>query len=70
MAGGFPLFRKKRGMIFYGHACGVRVQRVQRGWYRPSGDEYIAAYGGRKTFTTGLRPLEMHPYPRLRRYFS
>ena len=45
MAGGFPLFRKKRKLIFYGHACGMRVQRVQkvqrvqRGWYRPAGDE-------------------------------
>ena len=28
------------------------------------GDEfYIPPVGGRKTFTTGLRPLEMHPYP-------
>jgi hypothetical protein len=30
MAGLFALFDEKRRVIFYGHACGVRVQKVQR----------------------------------------
>ena len=32
--------------------------------------EPSAACGGSENQTTGLRPMEMHPYPRLRRYFS
>ena len=31
--------------------------------------EPSAACGGSENQTTGLRPMEMHPYPRLRRYF-
>ncbi len=52
-----------------------KVQRVQRGWYRPSGDEYIAALWRqrcrrqRKPNNRACGALEMHPYPRLRRYF-
>ena len=30
MAGAFKLLGKKRKLIFWGHACGVRVQRVQK----------------------------------------
>ena len=30
MAGAFRLLGKKRKLIFWGHACGVRVQRVQK----------------------------------------
>ena len=98
--------------IAFGHACGVRiqrvhkvqrVQRVQRGWHRrfaamgfmlwrscigPPSQPKLAlslpikgpsfcrltvfggsAAKGSENQTTGLRPLEMHPYPRLRRYF-
>ncbi|GEM_PF-5255310 len=31
---------------------------------------YNRALGAMENKQTGLRPLEMHPYPRLRRYFS
>jgi hypothetical protein len=30
MAGLLALFYEKRKVIFYGHACGVRVHRVQK----------------------------------------
>ena len=63
--------------IAIGHALsGVKVQRVQkvhrvqRGWYRRfAAMSFIIPLRGMKNRTTGLRPLEMHPYPRLRRYF-
>ena len=98
-----PPLAAEGGGIAIGHACGVRVQRVQRVWYRrfaamrfmlwrscigpPSqpklalslpikGPSFcrLTVFGGSAAIgsenrKTGLRPLEMHPYPRLRRYF-
>ena len=68
--------------IAFGHACGVRVQRVhkvqrvQRGWYRRfAAMSFIAAcrrqrcQRQRKPYNRACGALEMHPYPRLRRYF-
>ena len=47
-----------------------RVQRVQKVVVSPlRGDEYICRLSAAKTFTTALTRVEMHPYPRLRRYF-
>ena len=39
-------------------------------WYRRfAARSFIIPLRGMENRTTGLRPLEMHPYPRLRRYF-
>ena len=61
-----------------GAACGgpgfkgfIRFKGFRGLWYRPSGDEYIyrlTAAG--KPYNRACGALEMHPYPRLRRYFS
>ena len=58
-------------------ACSGRIQRVVV--RRLSGDEFYNSASRNKNHTTGLRPwenhttaltrAEMHPYPRLRRYF-
>ena len=54
--------------LFVLSACGRRVRKFDgpsgRGlWYRPTGDEfYMPPIGGSKNRTTGLRPLEMHPF--------
>ena len=64
-----------------GHAFGVRVQRVQRVQKVQRGVVGDCAASLYKTFTTALAGegkqanhafgmMEMHPYPRLRRYFS